>query len=72
MIEIQDQIFHLKTDNYSYLLRVNQWGQPEHLHFGAPVRTEDFAGFLCRPGLGWGACVLLDDNDSGSCRMDLT
>ena len=70
MIEIQDQVFHLKTDHYSYLLRINKWGQPEHLHFGAPVRTQDFTGFLCRPGLGWGACVLLDDSDSGSCPDD--
>ena len=70
MIEIRDKVFHLKTDRYSYLLRINQWGQPEHLHFGAPVRTEDFSGFLCRSGLGWGACTLLDDADSGSCADD--
>jgi len=70
MIEIQDKVFHLKTDHYSYLLRINKWGQPEQLHFGAPVRTEDFSGFLCRPGLGWGACTLLDDADSGSCADD--
>jgi len=70
MIEIQDKVFHLKTEHYSYLLRINEWGQPEQLHFGAPVRTEDFGGFLCRPGLGWGASVLLDDKNSGSSPDD--
>ena len=72
MIEIQDKVFHLKTEHYSYLLRINDWGQPEQLHFGAPVRTEDFSGFLCRPGLGWGASVLLDDKNSGSSPDDKT
>ena len=70
MIEIRDKVFHLKTEHYSYLLRINEWGQPEQLHFGAPVRTEDYTGFLCRPGLGWGASVLLDDSNSGSSPDD--
>ena len=70
MIEIQDKVFHLKTEHYSYLLRINDWGQPEHLHFGAPVQTQDYSGFLCRPGLGWGASVLLDDSSTASSPDD--
>jgi len=70
MIEIKDNVFHLKTAHYSYLIRINGYGQPEHLHFGAPVRTEDYGGFLCRPGLGWGASVLLDDSSSASSADD--
>ena len=70
MIINENKVYHLKTDFYSYLLRINQWGIPEHLHFGAPVRTEDAEGFLCRPGLGWGSCVVLDDNDPASSLDD--
>ena len=70
MIDIQDKVFHLRTDHYSYLLRINDFGQPEHLHFGAPVRTEDHSGFLCRPGLGWGGSVVLDDSSPASCADD--
>ena len=66
MITTQNNIFHIRTDAYSYLMRVNAYGILEHLHFGAPVRTEDAEGFLCIPGLGWGCTVLLDDKDSGS------
>ena len=66
MITTQNNIFHIRTDVYSYLMRVNEYGILEHLHFGAPVRGEDAQGFLCRPGLGWGCCLLLEDKDTAS------
>ena len=67
MITCQNNVYHLRTDSYSCLLRVNEWGLVEQLHFGAPVRTEDAESFACRPGLGWGASVLLDSKESASC-----
>ena len=70
MIFHKDGIFHLTTDHYSYLFRVDQRGIAEHLHFGLPVRTEDAAAFRCTPGLGWGSCTVLDDADTGSCLDD--
>ena len=54
MITSDKNLFHLKTGAYSYLFRVNEYGILEHLHFGAPLRTEDAEGFLCHSGLGWG------------------
>ena len=66
MIIYQNNVFHLKTDTYSYLFRINQYGIPEHLHFGAPVRTEDADSFACTPSLGWGSSVVLKDEDTGS------
>ena len=70
MISCENKVFHLKTDSYSYLFRINPWGQPEHLHFGAPVRTEDAEGFACRPGIGWGSNILLSEGENGSCPDD--
>ena len=70
MILFDKNVFHLKTDHYSYLLRITEQGIPEHLHFGAPVRTEDAEGFLCRPGLGWGCSIVLDDADTASSLDD--
>ena len=70
MITMEKNVFHLKTDHYSYLLRINDHNIPEHLHFGAPVRSEDAEGFLCKPGLGWGSCVVLDDGDTASSLDD--
>ena len=70
MITCENNVFHIKTDTYSYMLRINDHGIPEHLHFGAPVRSEDWEAFLCRPGIGWGSCVLLEDSDTASCLDD--
>jgi len=70
MIFNQNGVYHILTEEYSYLFRINSYGIPEHLHFGAPVRTEDATGFVCHPGLGWGSCTVLDDTDSGTCLDD--
>ena len=67
MIICKNNVYHLTTDHYSCLLRINSLGLPEHLHFGAPVRTEDAESFACRPGLGWGASVLMDEKEMASC-----
>ena len=67
MIYCKDNVFLLKNDTLSYLFRVGKYGELEHLHFGAPVELTDADAFACRPGLGWGASVLLEDGDSESC-----
>ena len=67
MIECINGVFGLHGDGFSCLLRVNEYGLLEQLHFGAPVRTGDAEAFLCRPGLGWGSSVLLNDGDTASC-----
>ena len=67
MIEYQNGIFGIHGDGFSCLLRVNTYGLLEQLHFGAPVRTEDAPAFVCQPGLGWGASILLKEGDTESC-----
>ncbi len=67
MITSENGIFHLKTKHYSYLFRVNGLGILEHLHFGAPVLTEDGSAFACKPGLGWGTAIQLAEGDTKSC-----
>ena len=67
MITEQNGVFHIQTEHYSYLFKIDAWGVPEHLHFGAPVRTEDAEALSCRPGLGWGSSVLLKEGDTASC-----
>ena len=66
MITHEDGIFHIRTEEYSYLFKINSYGIPEHLHFGAPVQTLDAEAFSCRPGLGWGSSVLLDKEKTAS------
>ena len=70
MILCKDNVFLLKNDTLSYLFRVGKYGELQHLHFGAPVELDDAEAFSCRPGLGWGSSVLLNDADSASCLDD--
>ncbi len=66
MITHEDGVFHICTEEYSYLFKLNAYGIPEHLHFGVPVQTGDAQAFSCRPGLGWGSSVLLNSEDTAS------
>ena len=66
MITEHNGIFHIRTETYSYLFKINAYGIPEHLHFGAPVQTADAEALSCRPGLGWGSSVLLNQEDTAS------
>ena len=67
MITEQNGVFHIQTESFSYLFQMDSYGVPEHLHFGAPVQTGDALAMACRPGLGWGSCVLLKEGDTASC-----
>ena len=67
MITHENGLFHLKNENLSLLLRATRYGLLEQLHFGAPVEDTDVDALACRPGLGWGSSVLLNDADSESC-----
>ena len=66
MITEHSGIFHICTETYSYLFKINAWGIPEHLHFGAPVQQDDAQALSCRPGLGWGCSILLDGENTAS------
>ena len=67
MITEENGVFHIRTDTYSYLFKIDAYGLAEHLHFGAPVKTRDAGALSCHPGLGWGASILLDPKDTASC-----
>ena len=67
MIFADNGLFLLKNEQLSYLFRVGKYGELQHLHFGLPVRPEDAEALSCRPGLGWGSAVLLEDSDPASC-----
>ena len=67
MITELNGVFHIQTETYSYLFQIDPYGIPEHIHFGAPVKTEDAFALSCRPGLGWGSSVLLQTGDTASC-----
>ena len=67
MILHNNGLFLLKNAEFSYMLRINRYGLPEHLHFGAPVRQEDAEALAPNQGLGWGSNLVLNDEDVASC-----
>lgn len=67
MISCENGVFHLSSPFYSYLFRLLPTGQLEHLHFGAPVRSEDSEALACKVGLGWGASVTLTEEEKAPC-----
>ena len=70
MIIHENGLFLLSNQNISMLLRVNTQKLLELLHFGGPISMKDAAAMIFRNGPGWGACVLLDEND-GECVPDV-
>ena len=55
MILTENNVFLLKNDNLSYMFRVTEHGNLEHLHFGLPVRLGDVDAFCVKYGTGWGS-----------------
>ncbi len=67
MIEQFNGVFGLHGEGFSCLLRINEHGILELLHFGEALSTADAEAFVTKPGLGWGESILLDENDTASC-----
>ncbi len=67
MILHDNGVFLLKNKEFSYLFRVGEYGQLQHLHFGAPVEIGDAEALTPNPGPGWGSNLLLEDADPHSC-----
>lgn len=66
MISVNDGVFFLKTEWYSYLFRVTKYGHLEHIHFGGQVTEQDASVLSCRQGAGWGTTIRYDRNDATS------
>ena len=67
MIQRYNNLFALHGDGFTCLLKVNEYGLPELVHFGAPVSHEDAAALTPVVGTGWGSSILLCESDPASC-----
>ncbi len=67
MITQLDNLFALHGEGFTCLLKVNSYGLPELIHFGAPLSHEDAAALTPAVGTGWGSSILMNDSDPASC-----
>ena len=67
MITCENGVFCLQGQDFTCLLRVNQWGLLEQLYFGPQMDGNDVAAFQPEPGIGWGGSVLLETGNNASC-----
>ena len=72
MITHENGVFLLHNEAISLMLRVNKYGLLEQLHFGYPVTMADAAALTVCRKLDWGASVLLDEQDAGSCPDEMS
>ena len=61
MIRVENQVFFLEGNSYSYVFRINDANMPEHLHYGAKLFHGDAQAMVCRPNPGWGSSVMYNE-----------
>ncbi len=66
-IEISEKTFLLRTDHTAYLLRIDAYGHPEHVHYGAPVALADVEALAYKRTLLYGSEVLYQPGDAAYC-----
>ena len=53
MIRFENNVFLLSNDRLSYMMRVGEYGELQHIHFGGITYFEDASELSVKPGLGW-------------------
>lgn len=66
-----EKLFLLRTDETAYLLLINEYGHPEHLHYGTPVALADAAALRYKRTMPYGAEVLYAEDDPTYCLDNL-
>ena len=57
MIEIQGKVFALHTNNTTYLFRISEGGHPEHIYYGARLKTYDVDALALKNEITFGSTV---------------
>ena len=66
-----ENLFLLRTESTAYLLLINEYGHPEHLHYGAPVTFADANALRYKRTMPYGTEVLYAEDDTTYCLDNL-
>ena len=72
MIRFENNVFLLSNDRLSYMMRVGEYGELQHIHFGGITYFEDASELSVKPGLGWGINSNFDETEPGHlCQLSI-
>ena len=63
-ITYKSGVFHLRTDNTSYIFRVTKFGHLEHIHYGEALPDSDFEPLTVKHDIQLGSNVMYDTSDA--------
>lgn len=65
---VKNHTFLLNTANTSYMFRIDRYGHPEHIHYGAKVSVSDAEALSLKRVLSYGEAAEYEDHVSASWR----
>lgn len=66
-----NKVFHLRTENTSYIFRVTSFGHLEQLHYGAALPADDFETLAVKHSIQLGSSVMYSEEDADYCLDNL-
>ena len=71
MIDFQDGVFRLTTDNTSYWFRITDFGHLEHIHYGPKLEHQPVEGLILKRTAMLGSSICYDSSDPHYCLDNL-
>ena len=71
MIKADGNLFALNTKNTSYVFRVNETGQLEHMHYGRLIHLDEPSVLVDKHAFGSGCSVIYDEEHPNVCLENL-
>lgn len=66
-ITFNNGVFHLSTENTSYIFAVTEFGHLEHIHYGALLPNDDYAPLKVKHDIQVGSSVMYDKGNDNYC-----
>lgn len=70
-ITAKNKVFHLRTENTSYIFRITKFGHLEQLHYGIALPEDDYEALAVKHDIQLGSSVMYDASDDNYCLDSL-
>lgn len=70
-ITVNNKVFHLRTENTSYIFRITRFGHLEQLHYGIALPEDDYEALAVKHDIQLGSSVMYDASDDNYCLDSL-